>query len=70
MIRTDLLQPVELVEAAPRAALDQADEDAADRPRVDALVAVEHEHLAAQELSQCLHRLGLAGARRPVRVAA
>ena len=63
-------QPVELVEAAPRAALDEADEDPPHRLGVDALVAVEDEHLPAEGAAERLDRLGLAGAGRAVRVAA
>ena len=40
-----LVQPVELVEAAPGAALDQAGKDPPHRPVVDPFVAVEDQHL-------------------------
>ena len=63
-------QPVELVEAAPRAALDEADEDAPHGLGVDALVAVEDEHLPAEGVAERLDGFGLARARGAVRVAA
>ena len=65
-----LLQPVELVKAAPGAALDQADEDATHGLDVDALVAVEHQDLPTQESAKSFDALGLSGACRAVGISA
>ena len=50
---------IELVEATPSAAFDQADEDATHRLIVKTLVTVENEHLAAKDLTQRFDCLGL-----------
>lgn len=55
-------QPVELVKAAPGAALHQPLEDAPHGRHVKLPVAVEHQHGAAERHCEGLDRLGLAGA--------
>mmetsp|Transcript_19355 Transcript_19355/g.46759 ORF Transcript_19355/g.46759 Transcript_19355/m.46759 type:complete len:417 (+) Transcript_19355:7106-8356(+) len=62
------LEAVELVEAAPRAALDKSREDAAHRLVVDPFVAVEHQHLARQRLAERLDTLSLPSTSRPIGV--
>lgn len=62
-------QTVELVEAAPGAALDQAGEDASHGANVNALIAVEDEHLSTEKTSQSFDRLCFSGSSRAIGVA-
>ena len=64
-----LLQPVELIKATPRPTLDQPHKDSTHGLDVDALVTVEHQHLAAEQTAQRLDRLCLPCACRAVGVA-
>eukprot|EP00968_Pinguiococcus_pyrenoidosus_P012901 scaffold1154_cov310-Pinguiococcus_pyrenoidosus.AAC.33 len=61
-----LLEPIELVETAPRAALHQTDEHPSHGLEVDAFVTVLDQHLPAEGVAQRLDRLGFARAGRPV----
>ena len=60
-----LLEPVELVKAAPRAAHAEPRENAAHRGRAEALVAAEHHHLLPELRPQRLHALRLPCPGRP-----
>ena len=65
--QSSLLQPVELVEAAPGAHLAQSNEDPPHGLEVEGLVAVEDEDKPAELIAERLDGLGLARAGRPER---
>ena len=63
------LEPVELVETAPRTALNQPGENPSHGLKIDSLVAVEHQDLPAQRGAQRFDALRFAGPCRAVRIA-
>ena len=61
-------ETVELIEASPRAALYQTDEDSTHRLEVNALITIEHQHLTAKRLAEGFDRLSLSCACWSVRI--
>ena len=61
------MQPVELIKAAPRSTLDEADKNPAHGLDVDAFVAVEDENLSTKEAAEGFDRLSFSGSGGTVR---